>query len=258
MKRLGFLSFFVSLLCAVIGAGIGAFFAQHLPHYVKVSARFEAPKIADLGNYYSLLQTYTLVQNDGKTTPTLEQSAVETAYAEFQKALAAPDVKRAFLANHPTVKQIAEVYHQPVEPFAEVLAEKLVFDLPSNTLRFSLVNPTQATQVLNDFIALHTDRTRQLLNNDLISKWKFLFQSVKQSADANLGEIWHAKLKMMLSVQPLDNQLTPYRFQQTVLAEKQSPFSEAFIYKLLIGGGLGLLLGLFISLIFSRASRTAV
>lgn len=106
------------------------------------------------------------------------------------------------------------------------------------------MNPNQAVQVLNAYLEINTAQSRKALNDDLIAKWKFLFQNVKQSADANLGESWKGKLNLMRSVQPLDNALTPYNLVQKPTAATKAELPENLNQSLGIGGGIGLLLGL--------------
>lgn len=238
------------IIFVLIGLGAGYFHANTQPKQWKVTANFEVPKVAELGNYYALYGIYDLVQNDGKSTPNLEQIAAEQSYGEFKKALTAADHRYQFMVENPLVKQIAAAYNRPLPEMAREFADKLQFDATKGSLSFTLVNPEQASQILNEFIALQTLQTRNLLNNDLISKWKFLFQNVKQSADANLAESWQAKLKLMQSVEPLDNQLLPYRLSQKPIAAAQ-PEPPTNLYLLLaVGGGIGLLLGSLVALLF--------
>lgn len=255
-KSSGFAPFLTMFFSLLLGIGLGVLFAYNQPTYWKATARFESPKVSDLGNYYSLLQTYTLVQNDGKSDPELEQKAIEIVYTEFKKSLNAPDVRLQFLNNHPIIKQIAAAYNKPVEQLATELATKIEFEPQNEALSFALINPAQATVLLNEFIAFHTEKTRLALNNDLISKWKFLFQNVKQSAEANLGESWQAKLNLMRSVQPLDNNLTPYHLRQAPLTESKPGLPEKLGYYGGIGGGFGLIFGLFICLLYRSRPRS--
>lgn len=245
--------FVASLLAIVIltaaGAGTGYWYANSQPQQWKASAKFEAPKVADLGNYFSLYSTYTLVQNDGKADPGLEKNISEAAFAEFIRQIASPDSRQQFLSNNPIVKQIAEVHYKPVAEVVNQLSEKLQFDPADNSLSLALVNPNQATQILTDFINLNTEQSRKVLNDDLIAKWKFLFQNVKQSADANLGDSWKGKLNLMQSVQPLDNKLTAYHFAQKPTPATKAEQPENMKEALGIGGGIGLLLGLFFALL---------
>lgn len=249
-KRSGFAPFLTMLFSLLLGISLGVLFAYSQPTYWKITARFEAPKVSDLGNYYSLLQTYTLVQNDGKSDPELEQKAIKIVYTEFKKSLNTPDVRLQFLNNHPIIKQIAAAYNKPLEQLVKELATKIEFEPQNEALSFALINPTQAIVLLNDFITFHTEKTRLALNNDLVSKWKFLFQNVKQSAEANLGESWQAKLSFMRSVQPLDNTLMPYHLRQAPLTEPKPELPERLGYYGGIGGVLGLIFGLFIGWLF--------
>ncbi|MDO9735384.1 transporter, partial [Glaesserella parasuis] len=102
----------------------------------------------------------------------------------------------------------------PVSLEAQQLASSFHFNEATNTLSTTLINPNEAVTLLTDFIAFSTLQTRADLNTELITKWKVLFQQVKQLAETSTGtaqQEWTTKLNLMRSVQPLDNQLTAYR-----------------------------------------------
>lgn len=243
-KRGRFLDLCLGTLFMALGLGSGYFYAQSQPKQWKANAVLEAPKVADLGNYFSLYSTYHLVQNDGKADPNLEKSVAENAYTEFKRSLNATDLRKQFLTENAIVKQIADVNYQPLNETVNHLTEKLQFDEQTNTLSLTLVNPEQAVKMLEQFIIFHQGQTRTALNNDLIAKWRFLFQNVKQSAEANLGESWQGKYNLMRAVQPLDNQLTAYHLVQKPMAAYQPELPDNLGKTLGIGGGIGLLLGL--------------
>lgn len=234
----------VAALLVAGGVAGGYFYAGSQPQQWKATAKFEAPKVADLGNYFSLLSTYNLVQNDGKADPNLEKNVAESSYAEFKRLLTSAESRQQFLSQHSVIQQIAEVNNRPLTEVVNQLADKLHFNETDNTLSFALVNPQQAVQVLNAYIAQNTEQARQSLNGDLIAKWKFLFQNVKQSAEANLGESWQGKLNLMRSVQPLDNTLVPYHFVQKPTPATTAEAPENLGKSLGFGGAVGLLLGL--------------
>ena len=80
----------------------------------------------------------------------------------------------------------------------------------------------------------------------MITKWKSLFEQVKNAADAKIDVSWENKLKMMQSVQPLDNNLVAFHFVQQpnlVMAEKPYVISTG------IGAGFGIMLSLLAMLI---------
>lgn len=247
---------FTSLLITAIftAAGVGAayWYVNNQPQQWKATAKLEAPKVADLGNYFSLISTYNLVQNDGKADPNLEQNVTENAFADFKKQLTSADTRQQFLRENAIVKQIAEVHNKPLDEVVNQLSEKLHFNEVDNSLSLALVNPNQAVQVLNEYLELNTTKSRKALNDDLIAKWKFLFQNVKQSADANLGESWKGKLNLMRSVQPLDNALTPYNLVQKPTAATKAELPEKLNESLGIGGGIGFLFGLLLAFVRRR------
>lgn len=233
----------------LLGLGGGYFYAQSQPKQWKATTILEAPKVADLGNYFALYNTYHLVQHDGKADPQLENSVTQAAYAEFKRAINAQDARKQFLTDNALVKQIADVHYLPLNEIVYRIDEKLQFDEASNTLSLSLANPEQAAKILTQFLAFQQGRVRTALNNELIAKWKFLFQNVKQSAEANLGESWQGKLNLMRSVQPLDNQLVAYHVVQQPVASALPELPERLKESLGIGGVVGMLLALLFAVI---------
>lgn len=244
-KKSGILGSLVAVAILTAAGAVGGYLhANNQPQQWKATAKFEAPKVADLGNYFSLYSTYTLVQNDGKNDPELEQKVANEAFSAFQRQLNSEANRKEFLSNNATVKQIAEVHNLPLAEVVNRLSDKLKFNETDNTVSFALVNPKQAELVLAEFIALNTEQSRKTLNDDLVAKWKFLFQNVKQSAEANLGESWQGKLNLMRSVKPLDNLLRPYHLTQKPTAATKAELPEDLSKSLGIGGAIGLLLGL--------------
>lgn len=247
-----FTDFLISGLLILLGLGAGYFYAQSQPKLWKATAVFDAPKVAELGNYFSLYSTYQLVQNDGKADPNLETTVAESAYAEFKRALSTADLRRQFLTENAIVKQIADVHYQPLNETVNRLSEQLHFDEYSNTLSLTLVNPEQAAKILEQLIAFHRQRVIDSLNNELVAKWKFLFQNVKQSAEAKLGASWQGKYDLMRSVEPLDGRLNAYHLVQKPLANSAPEMPKALPMLLGIGAAAGLFLGLLIAFLRRR------
>lgn len=233
-----------SVVLAVAGAAGGYFHAYTQPQYWQATAKFETPKVSDLGNYYSLFSTYQIVQMDGRADPNLEKNLTEMVFNEFKRRFVSAENRQQFLSENETVKSIAAAYNKPVAEMVQALNEKLTFDEMSNSLSFALVNPEQAMKVLNDYIEFNGLEARKTLNNDLIAKWQFLFQNVKRSAEANLGESWKGKLEMMRSVQALDNQLNAYSLVQKPMPAAKANEPENLWQSVGVGGAIGLLLGL--------------
>lgn len=238
----------VLILCffIILGLGAGWLHLSFQPQQWQVTAKFAPPKAVELGNFYALKSTYQQIQNDGTPTPNAAQEIADTAFAEFKKQITALDSRLDFLSAHNIVQQIAQVNYQSTAVLARQLAETLQFDPTTDSLSFRLVNPEQAGTVLNDFIQHSTVQVRGHLNAELIEQWKLLFQQVKQSAEANLGEQWQAKLNLMRSVQALDDKLMPYHLvQKPIVADKPS-LSPHFATVLALCAILGALLGIFV------------
>ncbi len=258
-------SLLVLLFLSVLGAGAGWVGATMQPAKWKAEAQFEAPKVVDLGNYYSLLSTYNLLKGETPETTMADMALTNSVYQEFTRDLKSPDVLQQFLTQSEKVKQQATAKNQPTSVFAQEIARQFKFDDATNTLSLTLLNPEEASMLLNDFIVFSTMKSRSTLNADLIAKWKILFQQTKQMAESNVGAIqqgtqvaqqdWSGKLKLMRSVQPLDNKLLPFRFIKAPSTPTISEPPENQLLWLVMGGGVGLLLGLFIVLFINRKKR---
>lgn len=259
---------FKGLLVVVLagfGAVIGWFAPVHfIPAQWQAKAQFEAPKVVELGNYYSLFSTYQLLKGDSHSGNQFDQDLTQTVYQEFTRNLSSPDMLQQFLHQSPFVKKIAMSENNPTAVVAQRVAEQIKFDPSQNQLSATLTNPDQANGLLIDLIGFTTQQTRAMLNAELVAKWKILFQQVKQSAEMNLGAIqqgnqiaqqdWSGKLRLMRSVQPLDNELMPYRFVKSPSVPQQPEVPAERPLWTAIGGGIGLLCGFLISL-FIRPTR---
>lgn len=59
-----FRKLFATILVTAVGAGVGFAGAKFQPTQWQASAQFEQPRIAELGNYFSLFSTYHLISGD--------------------------------------------------------------------------------------------------------------------------------------------------------------------------------------------------
>lgn len=258
-----FLASLLVLLClSALGAGAGWFGATMQPAKWKADAQFEAPKVVDLGNYYSLLSTYNLLKGETSETTTADIALTNSVYQEFTRDLKSPDVLQQFLTQSEKVKQQATAKNQPTSVFAQEIARQFKFDDATNTLSLTLLNPEDASVLLNDFIIFSTMKSRSTLNGELIAKWKILFQQIKQMAESNLGAIqqgaqvaqqdWAGKLNLMRSVQPLDDKLLPFRYIKAPSVPTVAEQPDNQLLWTAIGGGIGFFLGLLVALFINR------
>lgn len=265
MKTL-FYRFLVLILFTAIGAGIGYGLSYTQPEKWKVTAQFEQPSVPDLGNYYSLLSTYNFLSSNTSelNTSVSQKEAVEQAYEEFKRNLNSADLLQAYLVQTEAVKLKAQVEKKSAAVVAAELVEQFSFqkDAASNADNVSLIseNAEEAQKLLTDFIPLVNTQAREKLNADLIAKWKVLFQQIKTASELNVGgkvskDDWEAKLQMMRSVQPLDNQLNAYRLVKspTLPLKAESPDR---LFWLMVGALGGLLIGFMLS--FAVRARTEV
>lgn len=238
--------------CVGIGAGAGWGLAGTQTPQWQSTTKLASPTIVELGNYYSLATTYALVK--GEKMAEVESAITEKSYAEFKRQLTSPDQLKQFLITSETVKLQATTKNLPIDTVAQQMAQAFNFDEKQNQLSVTLENPENAKTLLADFISFTTLQTRALLNNELIQKWKVLFQQVKQAAEINLGAIqqgeqiakqdWAGKLNIMRTVKPLDDQLVAFRTLQSP-SSPTTPHSPDQSLWLMIGALSGLVVGLF-------------
>ncbi|AUI67206.1 transporter [Glaesserella australis] len=228
----------------------------------KAEAQFEAPKVVDLGNYYSLLSTYNLLKGETSATATADAALTNSVYQEFIRDLKSPDVLQQFLIQSEKVKKQASDKNQPTSLVAQEIARQFKFDDTANTLSLTLLNPEEASTLLADFVIFSTMKARSTLNSELIAKWKILFQQTKQMAESNLGAIqqgaqvaqqdWAGKLNLMRSVKPLDDRLLPFRYIKAPSVPTVPEKPENQLLWSAIGAGIGFFLGLLIALFIHR------
>lgn len=241
----------VVLLLTAIGAAAGYGLSYSQTEKWKVTAQLEQPVVPDLGNYYSLLSTYSFL-NTNSQDANLQKDVLDEVYTEFKRNLTSADLLQNYLAQTEAVKLKAQLENKSPAMMASQLAAHFSFakDPAISADNFSFVseNPEEAQKLLSEFILLANSQAREKLNADLIAKWKVLFQQIKAAAELNLGaqgangQDWNGKLQMMRSVQPLDNALTSYRLVKspTIPLNPESP--DRWFW-LMIGALSGLLLG---------------
>lgn len=235
-----------TILLTAIGAGLGATTAYYQPTQWQVQAQFTAPQMAELGNYFSLFSTYGLISGDAEAVDMnkMESKATQAAFALFSQNLTASEPRIAFLSQQPSVQQRAELEGLSAKTYAEKLAQGFQSSVNGDAINFSFFsyNINDVDNLFVEYLKSINTATRTALNNELINKWKVLFQQVKTAAEAKLDVSWENKLKMMQSVQPLDNNLVAFHFAKNAsLNAMPKPY--------LIFAGLGAIAGFMMSLI---------
>lgn len=244
------------LILTAVGGGVGFAGTQIMPTKWQATAQFEKPKVQELGNYFSLFSTYSLVSGDSIAIDVskVEERAADSAYEEFKRRLASEDERVQFLAQNEVVRSKAQAENQNVQVVAQQLAKQIQFNSVNGVdeLKLTLASSEQADKLMADYLRELNRQTKNVLNNDLVVKWKALFQQVKTAAEAKIDATWENKLNMMKSVQPLDDKLIAFRFSKSpsVTAINADPIQW-------IGGGAGagFLLGLLMVLILGTARK---
>lgn len=256
LKNLIILVFFV-----VLGGTGGWLLASQQPTLWRASAQFDQPTAVELNNYYSLATTYALVQNGSND---LDKPLTDKAFAEFKRNLQSLDLLKAFVAQSEHLKKQADAKGWSLGKATDAFLQGVSFDEKSAKLHLTLDSAEDSQKLLNELIQYATLQTRLGLNQELIEKWKVLFQQVKTAAETNLGAIqvgsqvaqqdWNGKLKVMQSVQPLDNKLQAYRLLSSPELPQQ-PHSPNKLLWAMIGTLIGLAFGLFGVSLFAISRR---
>ena len=79
---------------------------------------------------------------------------------------------------------------------------------------FSSYNLADVDNLFVEYLKSVNTTTRTALNNELINKWKALFQQVKTAAEAKIRCLLGKQTQMMQAVQPLDNNLVAFHFEK--------------------------------------------
>ncbi len=249
-----FRQFFAILLLTAVGAGVGYGASLVLPTQWQAVTKFEAPKTAELGNYLSLSSTYSLVSGaeNAADLSKIEAQTGAQSYAEFQKMVNDAQLRQEFLTQYEPIKQQAALENKSVATLVQAVEKSISFT--NDTLSVSSLSALQAESLIGDYIRFINTKTKEKLNQDLVAKWKALFQQVKAAAESKIDASWENKLKMMQSVSPLDNQLVAFRFVQMPKIE-----AVPFDYIKWIGGGAGagFILSLIMILLFSVGRKKA-
>lgn len=252
----------IVILLTAIGTAAGWFISHQQKAVWRSSAQFDAPTISELNNYYNLATTYALVQNGN--TENLATILVNKSFAELKRNLKSEDVAKNFVAQSERLKKEAEARGLSLGKTIDMFTKSLSFEDKSNTVHLVWDSADNAQQLLSDFVDFVTLQTRLTLNQELIDKWKVLFQQIKVATETNLGPIqagsqvaqqdWNGKLNIMKSVQPLDNKLQAFRWlKKPELAA--SPYSPNAFSWALLGGILGLIISLFLISVVAISRR---
>lgn len=187
-----------------------------------VESEIGKPQVNSLGNYYALFSMYHLLI--GKTDEIDQINDI--VYTELKHQAFSYDVKRQFWEQSDYYKQKLTGDNKVDLIFLEKLINSINYSSNADTIviRIELDNPKQSFEESVKFIEKVNLNTRENLYNDLIHKWKTLFEQVNLASQLKLGQIqegdkfvlqdWSGKLNMMKSVLPLDNKLIAYRYMK--------------------------------------------
>lgn len=255
LAQRAFQRLFIFILLCLIGAAAGGLSAHFQPKQWQAEAQTAAPVVSQLGNYYALSEVYAVVQGEP-----LNQT--EQVYHAFRQLLQSPEVRRVFLSEHDLIKQHAATQKQLVEAILPDFLANFSLNLTAypnpaaaqfDRIAVRAETAEGAKTLLNDYLQFVQRQAREQLNGELIARWKVKFDQVKFAAENALGAVqgnatlppdWAGKLKLMKSVQPLDNNLQPFRLMQmptVTQISRQSPLDWA-----LLGAASGAFLAIFL------------
>lgn len=231
------------LLLTLTGLGVGIGGATMQPPQWQTRAELVKPNVSNLGNYFSLFSTYHLVSGDPEAVNVakMEQRAINLAYDELKKQVKSPEVLTAFLNTTEQVKNQVAFEQLTAQQAVENLEKQFQFTQGDTlAIQFTAQDARTSRQLFGDYVQHLNAQTRQQLNRELITKWKILFDQIKGAADAKLDVTWENKLKLMNSVQRLDNNLAAFQFTANPTTEMQP---KPYLLWGIIGALLGALLG---------------
>lgn len=243
--------FLVILLFPLLCASVAICGTCFMPTQWQISAQIAPPKMNELGNYFSLSSTYRLVSDDANAADInkLEQTISQNAYLQFLKNLNAIEKRVIFFEQSDYLKKQANIEKIALKEIAQQRAAQ--FTIKQNQLRFSSFDLETLDVLFIGYLREINQQTRNALNEEIITKWRALFQQVKNAADAKLNVSWENKLKIMQSVQPLDNNLVAFHFEQ---APKITALPKPYLLLGCSGAILGLLLS-FLAILILNGKR---
>lgn len=107
----------------------------------------------------------------------IERKATDSAYHEFTKILTSSAQLMAFLNQSDFVKARAKVENETVQQIASHF--KFSQENNLNQLILSSFDRKEEDQLFVEYIRYVNNQARQTLNNELITKWKSLFEKRK-------------------------------------------------------------------------------
>ncbi|WP_439240668.1 chain-length determining protein [Lonepinella sp. BR2474] len=255
VKSTLFILFFTALFAV---AGYGGSYA--MKEQWKVDVEVRQPKVEQLGNYFALFDMYQLVSGN-KAKAEEQKDTANIVFNSFKQQVQGYDNLAKFWSNSDFYKQRQTGIEEKDNAFLQDLIANTTFvegnpdrHIPDR-ISVTLDNPKQAAQQLDNFVKYTNYVTQQSLYNELIAKWKTLFNQVnlaaQQSTDnAAQNELsWKGKLNMMKSVSPLDNQLMTFDYLKSP-SQPQVASPDRLLWAS-VGGAFGFLLGLLLALIFA-------
>lgn len=243
-----FRSLFILFLAALVGLGMGWGASKFQSAQWEASAKFERPSVQQLGNYYALSTTYAFLQGEKN------QNVEKDVFREFMMNLSSQEMLQEFLSGNEHVKKYASDHKQLVEAvLPEFIQAFQLHNQYTSQISVKWENAEIAKALLSDYIVFVASASREILNSELITKWKVLFQQIKVATENQLGAVlqgsqiaqqdWNGKLNLMKAVQPLDNNLIPFRIQQPVTV-LQYPIYPNQVMWIIWGGFIGFLFAL--------------
>lgn len=248
-------------LFAAIGYG-GSYLVK--PQW-ESEVEIDVPMTAGLGNYYTLFSMYQLVSGEKS-----DINAADVVYQELKRQLYAEDSLSRFWKNTEYYKQKMTGEQKEDTLLLNELIKKITISestLGRIKVKLASENAKQAADFLTAFLEQVNLATRDVVYAELIVKWKNLFNQVNTAIQLNVPSIyplqtntgmdWQSKLNMMKSVSALDNNLTSFRFAKNLTHAVESSIPNRG-YLAACGGGVGLLIGLLISLYLRPTRRQEV
>lgn len=251
----------ITICVGAVGALVGYGATYAMKEQWRVEVEIQPPKVEQLGNYYALDSMYQLIsENKTALEANAAQQVSEKVYQNFKQLFQSYDYLANFWKNSQFYQQRQTNIAERDEALLQQLIESTQFsagDASKNQpdrILLTLDNPKQALELMVLFVNDINNSNRKLVYQDLIVKWKTLFNQVNLAAQNEnqpaQGMNWSAKLNMMKSVSPLDDHLLSFNVIKSPMQPKE-PLQNPLLWTA-VGGAIGLLLGLLLALLFGK------
>lgn len=223
---------------AVLFAAAALVYSYLVKQEWSTTAITDKPTVNMLGGYYSQQQFLrSLVRNINNSAQTVEIPIPEEVYSEFVMQLSSYDSRRDFWLQSNYYKQRKEGDRRADAVLLDELINNITFTprddkkVMNDSIRLSAETPSDANQLLRQYVDFASNRAVMHLNEELQGAWaarqKTLANQVKRQEDI-ANSVYQRELKRVEQALKVAEQQGISRLQTDIPAE-QLPNSELFL-----------------------------